>query len=469
MASAIAAEHHSIDFIPTNERYGSPRRLFTLWFSCNLQILGVAAGALSITAGLSLFWALVAIASGNALGTFIMAAHSAQGPQLGVPQMIQSRAQFGVIGAGLPLIAVIITYVLYSAADGLVIQDTLKTLLHVGSSAALMLFAVATLLIAYIGYELIHRMGKLMSILSTGLFASAAVLMFIHHRSGGSLHASVVNFSTAAFILTVTQSAAWSLSYGPYVADYSRYLPADTSPASTFWATALGCFLGSTLIMALGAYLAFESPALAADPSFAIAGLFGTGRDIAEYLIVMGVIYGNVMNVYSAYMSTCTTVSGFNRMTRVNAPVKLLIMAAVVVVSTFIAMESQRNFQSYFSNILSVMIYLLVPWSAINLADYYLVRKGSYDIDALFHVHGRYQAYRWRTICVFLLGVAAEEPFMRLTFHTGVLAQWIGADIAWLPGVLIPAMLYVLVERHRSAADTARADTSPDCELERCD
>jgi len=457
MASAIATEHHSIDFIPLNERYGSPRRLFTLWFSCNLHILGVAAGVLSITSGLSLVWALVAIALGNALGTVIMAAHSAQGPQLGVPQMIQSRAQFGVIGAGLPLLAVIVTYVLYSAADGLVIQGTLRSLLPVGDDWALILFALATLIVAYVGYELIHRVGKIMTLLSTGLFASAAVLMFIHPLPGGTLHPPLGHFAGAAFVLAMTQAAAWSLSYGPYVADYSRYLPADTPPARTFWATALGCFFGSTLIMAFGAYLAYQSPTLAASPSDAVAGLFGSGRQIAEWLLVMGVTYGNVMNLYSAYMSTCTVVSGFNRMTRVGGSFKLAVMTGVMIASTVIAVASQRNFQSYFSDILSAMIYLLVPWSAINLADYYLVRKGSYDIEALFHVHGLYKAYRWRTIAVFLLGVAAEEPFMSLTFHSGVLAQRIGADIAWAPGVLIPALLYVLIERGRSPAPAIAA------------
>ena len=36
---------------------------------------------------------------GTLVGTFFMAFHSAQGPQLGLPQMIQSRPQFGYVGA----------------------------------------------------------------------------------------------------------------------------------------------------------------------------------------------------------------------------------------------------------------------------------------------------------------------------------------------------------------------------------
>jgi NCS1 family nucleobase:cation symporter-1 len=39
-----------------------------------------------------------------------MALHSAQGPQMGIPQMIQSRAQFGSLGA---LLVVLIAGVMY--------------------------------------------------------------------------------------------------------------------------------------------------------------------------------------------------------------------------------------------------------------------------------------------------------------------------------------------------------------------
>lgn len=52
-----------------------------------------------MTGGGNLLWSLIAIIGGVLLGTFFMAFHSAQGPQLGLPQMIQSRPQFGYVGA----------------------------------------------------------------------------------------------------------------------------------------------------------------------------------------------------------------------------------------------------------------------------------------------------------------------------------------------------------------------------------
>ena len=44
---------------------------------------------------------------GNTVGGVFMALHSAQGPQLGVPQMVQTRGQFGSYGSLLVIVLVI--------------------------------------------------------------------------------------------------------------------------------------------------------------------------------------------------------------------------------------------------------------------------------------------------------------------------------------------------------------------------
>jgi nucleobase:cation symporter-1, NCS1 family len=206
-------------------------------------------------------------------------------------------------------------------------------------------------------------------------------------------------------------------------------------------------FLGSTCIMALGAYLAFTTHVAAADPGGAVARLFGSARLLAQCLIVAGVVYGNVMNLYSAYMSTSTIFSGMRRMSKISIGRKLAIMATLMSISAAISMLAQDNFQAYFADILSAMIYLLVPWSAINLADYYIVRRGQYNVVDMFRIDGVYGRYRWKTIGVYVLGISIQEPFMSFSFYKGSLTQWIGADVAWLPGLLVPGLLHVLVER----------------------
>jgi NCS1 family nucleobase:cation symporter-1 len=58
------------------------------------------------------------------------------------------------------------------------------------------------------------------------------------------------------FLLAVSLGAGWQLTFGPYVADYSRYLPRDTRESTTFRSTFLGSVIGSQCSMTLGALVA---------------------------------------------------------------------------------------------------------------------------------------------------------------------------------------------------------------------
>jgi len=132
-------------------------------------------------------------------------------------------------------------------------------------------------------------------------------------------------------------------------------------------------------------------------------------------------------------------------MHRIGPALKFAAMAALMAIATLISVLAQDDFVRYFGDTLSAMIYLLVPWSAINLADYYIVRKGHYAVEDFFHQEGRYGAFQWRTIGVYALGIAVQGPFMSLSVYQGPVARALGADLAWLPGLLVPALLYVAV------------------------
>lgn len=92
-------ETRSIEPIPDSERHGSIFSQFTLWLGANLQITAMVTGALTIVFGGDVFWSLAGLMLGQIAGGIVMALHAAQGPQLGIPQMISSRVQFGVYGA----------------------------------------------------------------------------------------------------------------------------------------------------------------------------------------------------------------------------------------------------------------------------------------------------------------------------------------------------------------------------------
>lgn len=442
-------EKAGIEFVPHELRYGTPWRLFTVWFGGSLSILCLSVGTLGVLAGLPLIWTLVALVLGNAIGTVFMAAHSAQGPQLGIPQMIQSRAQFGVIGAGLPLLAVVASATLYSSADGVLIKGLVRMVLPVNDDIAICVFGAASVVVAFIGYELIHRMAMALSLLSGLMFLATAALAYVATHDIVPTSAHAASFTVGTFILVVTQATAWSLSSAPYVADYSRYLPADVSPWRTFWYTGAGNFCGSLLPQGIGAYLATVMPGFVGDFGSGIASLFGEARYAIAILIIVNLVQVNVMNLYSAYMSTTTTLTGLRGMARVSLRYKLAVMSLLMTASTAVAIATQHNFDALFSDFLIVLMYVLVPWSAINLADYYFVCRGQYSIEHMYLKDGAYGVFRWRTLSVYMVSILAEVPFMRLSFYHGIIASRLGADLSWIPGLLIPAALYASAERRR--------------------
>ena len=115
-------ENRTIDWVPPNERHGTPFSQFTLWFGSNTQITAIVDGALAIAVFKSdALWAIIALLIGNILGGTIMALHSAQGPTLGLPQMISSRAQFGVIGAIFPLVLVVLMYIGFASTGAVAV------------------------------------------------------------------------------------------------------------------------------------------------------------------------------------------------------------------------------------------------------------------------------------------------------------------------------------------------------------
>ncbi|MDN6860240.1 cytosine permease [Pseudomonas sp. CAN2814] len=442
-------ESRSVEFIPENERYGSPKRLFTIWCSANMQVTTMVIGALGVVAGLNLGWTVIGLILGNLIGSIFMAAHSAQGPHLGIPQMIQSRAQFGVIGAGLPLSIVVLAYILFTAANGVVMRDSIKAVVPVSDNNAIILFGVLTLIVGFVGYELIHRIGVWMSAISGAIFAMAAYIVLQHGLPEGVWQLSESTFKFATFCLVVTQAASWTLGAGPYVADYSRYLPTNTSTRSTFWYSYLGIVVGSSVVMLLGAIMASAAMDVITDPGSAIARLFPGYGKLAYYVIIIGVLEWNVMNLYSSYMSTTTIFTGFNGTARIGKLTKFIIMAIVAAIVTWIAIAAQYNFGAYFSDILIGQVYVLVPWSAINLADYYLIRKGRYSVAAMYDVNGIYGKVNWTTLSIYAAAVVVQIPFMELSFYKGPIDRIVGTDISWLPALVIPAVLYYLVNRNK--------------------
>nr|WP_313063656.1 cytosine permease [Paraburkholderia sp. LEh10] len=96
--ATLGIESHSIDYIPESERHGKLRSQGPFWFLGSFHFFTISIGFVGPSMGLSAAWTALAGTLGIMLGTIFMAFHGSQGPEMGLPQMIQSRAQFGYRG-----------------------------------------------------------------------------------------------------------------------------------------------------------------------------------------------------------------------------------------------------------------------------------------------------------------------------------------------------------------------------------
>ena len=134
-------ERRSIDYIPEAERHGRLYSQFTLWLGANLQITAIVTGALAVVLGGDVFWSLIGLFIGQLFGGAVMALHAAQGPKLGLPQMISSRVQFGVYGAAIPIALVCLMYLGFTATGTVLSGQAIGQLLSVSDSAGILIFA----------------------------------------------------------------------------------------------------------------------------------------------------------------------------------------------------------------------------------------------------------------------------------------------------------------------------------------
>ena len=437
-------ERRSIDVVPESERHGTPISQFTLWFGANMQVTAVVDGALAVIFGADALWAIIGLLIGNILGGIVMALHSAQGPRLGLPQMISSRAQFGVYGAVVPLVLVVVMYLGFAATGTVLAGQAVNKILHVDAAAiGIVIFGVLTAVIATLGYRWIHLLGRIATVFGVLGFSYLGIRLLVTVDVGALLGAKPFDWVT--FLLAMSLGAGWQLTFGPYVADYSRYLPSDTPERTTFLATFLGSVIGSQWSMTLGALVAAGGAGFLTNQVGYLGSLAGPSAvAILIYLvIVVGKLAVNCLNAYGGSMTLLTTVSAFTRAARIGPGARAAYTVAFLLVSVLVAIFASADFLDNFKNFVLVLLMVFTPWSAINLTDYYLISKERVDVPALYDPDGRYGRWNLVALVCYFAGIVAQIPFLAQKLYTGPVTDALGgADISWIIGLVLTAAIY---------------------------
>jgi nucleobase:cation symporter-1, NCS1 family len=458
----ISVEKRSIEYVPLAERHGKVWHLWPVWFSGDANLATVATGVVGVALGGHLLWMSIAVVLGCVFGTFFMAFHSTQGPQLGLPQMIQSRPQFGYLGALLVWGVALIAYIGFNAFNQVLAAQTMSSLYGSDPSATMIVFSLLSVALAAVGYDLIHIAQRWVA-----YTVIVALLVFTAATAARlelpAQEAALGPFPAVAFLAQFFAAASYQISWSIYVSDYSRYLPRDVGVRSSFLWTYFGALIGGAWMMLLGTLAAALYPKLEVTTSLRVVAdtvLPGLGKPLL-LASLLGLIAITSLNYYGASLTLLSVVDCFKPSppSRLKRFVTLLLSTLA---ATFLAFSSSSGFVAKFGDFLAILLYLFTPWTAINLVDFYWVRKGAYSVREIFNAHGMYGSWNWRGLSAYGVGFVSMIPFFSTGVYTGPVAAALkGADIAMLVGLPVAAAVYVLACRSLDLnADRLRAQAA---------
>jgi NCS1 family nucleobase:cation symporter-1 len=455
----LMIEKRSIDYVPIAERHGKVWHLWPVWFSGDAHLATVAAGVVGVALGGNLAWMSLAVILGCAFGTFFMAFHSTQGPQLGLPQMIQSRPQFGYVGALLVWGVALIAYIGFNVFNQILAAQSVQSLYGGDSKFIIVIFSLLSVSLAVIGYDLIHLAQRTVAYLLIAALLVFTVAVFVK----GNLSAqqiSLRDFRTVPFLAQFFAAASYQIAWSIYVSDYSRYLPRDVGVGASFWWTYLGAFIGGSWMMLVGTLSAALYPTMevaTALKTVADAALPGFGKPLLLCSLV-GLVTITSLNYYGASLTFLSIMDSI-KPGRLTVAKRLLTLLISAVVATGLALSPSQNFMQQFSEFLDVLLYLFTPWTAINLVDFYWIRKGHYSVREIFNPHGMYGRWNARGLWAYGIGFASMIPFFSTAHFKGPVAKALGgSDIAMLVGLPVSALVYIVMCRSLDvAAERERA------------
>ena len=461
-------EVRSIDYVPLNERHGKVWSQGPLWFMSNAQIATLAVGTFSVTGGGNLIWSMLAIIGGVLFGTFFMAFHSAQGPQLGLPQMIQSRPQFGYMGALLVWAFAYLQYAGFNIFNTILAGDALHSTVHGPSKMWIVVATLVAAIVALVGYDLIHGVERWLTAGFLVIFGLLTIGVCTLPYPAGSF--DLGGFKWTPFLIQFGAVAGYQISWAIYVSDYSRYLPPSVTVRLTFLWTYWGSALGAIWLMCLGAALAAWAGAnFDTIASLKAAGdhLFSGFGAIALVFSTLGLISVTALNMYGGSLTLISAMDSFKKV-RPTATVRIITITLTAVLSLIPALLIGENFLTNFQDFLLLVLYLFVPWTAVNLVDYYIVRRGHYAIAEIFNPHGIYGRWGWRGITSYLVGFAAMLPFLSTSKYTGFVATELnGADISMFIGLPVAGILYWVLAKSVDVEAETKVAHAEAAELER--
>jgi purine-cytosine permease-like protein len=356
------------------------------------------------------------------------------------------------------LIGTLFTFIGFNVANCVLTAHGLNGILGWNEALVTLLVSAAGALLAIYGYDWLHRIFRWCFVLCLPLYSLLTLAIMLHWIAAS--HPAAGRWSAVAFFGQFAASASFNITYAPSVSDYSRYLPRDSRPLSIIAAVYAGAASSAIWLIILGAWLATRLGATDGLVALHEAGnalLPGFGVVLALASVV-ALTAATGLNAYSGMLTVLTALSSLFK-TPPSARLRVITIIVLAVGWAALSFAISADSIALLFAVLTIMLYLLVPWTAINLIDYFFVRRGRYAITQFFEPHGIYGAWGVRGLSAYAAGFAAALPFFVLPdLYMGPAARALGGvDLGWLAGLLVSGAVYLWLSRSFDPAREARA------------
>jgi putative hydroxymethylpyrimidine transporter CytX len=300
----------------------------------------------------------------------------------------------------------------------------------------IILSGIITTLWALLG----HRIWKWLERISVfALLILCLVMTYVVFQEYGWIKLSQIpRQKDFPFMIVMDLVIAMPISWLPLVSDYSRFA---TNSKSSFWGTWIGYFIVSSWMYLLGlaASLATQSP----DPSGVVMNLMVKfGWAIPALIIVLFSTFTTTfLDIYS------TAISGLNIIPKLGER-KGVILGGILGTATALIFPTLLNYEDF----LLFIGAMFCPLFGIVLVDYFLLRKGSIDMEDLYRRDGKYRFWKGvnpLAILAWAIGFAVYLGFSPMLMEKvlGIKAAFPWPIGSSLPSMILAGLIYWLLRR----------------------
>lgn len=386
-------EKEKLEIVSLNEQKTGWLDIAFIWFCANVAVPRLMIGGSLMELGFVNM--ILMITLGNIIIFLPLLALGSIGFNVKVPTMAASRATFGIRGSYLPSLANGIQLFGWAANVTVICASSINAIVSAMTGFSSLPFwvvvtAVVQLLITAYGFRSITWLQRISVPLLIILTVVTGVLIF--KKYGVDSIVSYAPLAPLGIMVGVDIIAGNAFAWGPMVCDYTRYARSSKGAGV---GTLVGSLAGAASFMFIGAIsvVATGSP----NP---VDFLLGEGLGIpALIIIVLSSITTNVVNIYSA------SISFVNVFPKVE-PWKIIVPAGIIVGGIAII----PNLIGHFITFLTIVGSIFVPFIAIMLVDYFLIKKKDVDAEELLVENSKSKywyngGFNWGAIIVWIAGI----------------------------------------------------------------